>query len=414
MRQPIIGIRENRLQFLLLIVTNLFVGAMVGIERTVLPILGEEQFGLASTSAALSFIISFGFSKAIVNYFAGQVADKFGRKRVLLIGWIIGLFVPILIIFAHEWWVIVVANVLLGINQGLTWSMTVNMKIDLSRANQRGTAVGLNEFAGYSGVAIMAAVSGYVAASYSLRPEPFYIGIGIVIIGILLTLIVKDTDQHLKVQIANIADDHKTKETYSSKEIFKLTTWKDKNLSAISFSGLSTNLKDGMAWGLFPIYFTTVGLSVGETGIIVALYPAAWGFFQLFTGVLSDKVGRKKLIVYGMWTQAAALWFILAVDSFSMWILGSIILGIGTAMVYPTLQAAIGDVVAPAWRASSMGVYRFWRDSGYAFGALFAGIIADLISVTWAIGLVALLPFIAGTIARLRLDETLKDKTETK
>ena len=409
-----IGIRENRLQFILLIVINLFVGAMVGIERTVLPILGEEQFGLASTSAALSFIVSFGFSKAIVNYFAGQVADKFGRKRVLLTGWIIGLFVPIMIIFAHEWWVIVVANILLGVNQGLTWSMTVNMKIDLSRANQRGTAVGLNEFAGYSGVAILAAVSGYVAASYSLRPEPFYIGIGIVIIGILLTLIVKDTDQHLKVQIDNVADNNKAKETLSSKEIFKLTTWKDKDLSAISFSGLSTNLKDGMAWGLFPIYFMTVGLSVGETGIIVALYPAAWGFFQLFTGVLSDKVGRKKLIVYGMWTQAAALWFILLVDSFSMWITGAIILGLGTAMVYPTLQAAIGDVVTPAWRASSMGVYRFWRDSGYAFGALFAGIIADLISVTWAIGLVALLPFIAGLIARLRLDETLKVKAETK
>lgn len=407
MTKPEIGIRENRIQFILLVVTNLFVGAMVGIERTVLPILGEEQFGLASTSAALSFIISFGFSKAIVNYFAGQVADQFGRKRVLLSGWIIGLFVPILIIFAHEWWVIVVANVLLGINQGLTWSMTVNMKIDLSRANQRGTAVGLNEFAGYSGVAILAAVSGYVAASYSLRPEPFYIGIGIVIVGIGLTLLVKDTDQHLKLQIKKQAADNKPKETVSAKQIFKLTTWKDKNLSAIIFSGLSTNLKDGMAWGLFPIYFTTVGLSVGETGIIVALYPAAWGFFQLFTGVLSDKIGRKSLIVYGMWTQAAALWFILLVDGFSMWTIGAVLLGLGTAMVYPTLQAAIGDVVAPAWRASSMGVYRFWRDSGYAFGALFAGIIADLISVTWAIGLVALLPFIAGLVARLRLEETL-------
>lgn len=407
MTKPEIGIRENRIQFILLVVTNLFVGAMVGIERTVLPILGEEQFGLASTSAALSFIISFGFSKAIVNYFAGQVADRFGRKRVLLSGWIIGLFVPILIIFAHEWWVIVVANVLLGINQGLTWSMTVNMKIDLSRANQRGTAVGLNEFAGYSGVAILAVISGYVAASYSLRPEPFYIGIGIVIIGIGLTLLVKDTDQHLKLQIKKQAADNKPKATVSAKQIFKLTTWKDKNLSAISFSGLSTNLKDGMAWGLFPIYFTTVGLSVGETGIIVALYPASWGFFQLFTGVLSDKIGRKLLIVYGMWTQAAALWFILLVDSFSLWTIGAVLLGLGTAMVYPTLQAAIGDVVAPAWRASSMGVYRFWRDSGYAFGALFAGIIADLISVTWAIGLVALLPFIAGLVARLRLEETL-------
>lgn len=395
-------------QFILLVVTNLFVGSMVGIERTVLPLLGEEQFGLASTSAALSFIISFGFSKAIVNYFAGQIADKFGRKRVLLLGWVVGLFVPILTIFAHAWWVIVFANILLGINQGLTWSMTVNMKIDISKANQRGTAVGLNEFAGYSGVAIMAAVSGYVASSYSLRPEPFYLGIGIVIIGILLSLIVKDTGQHLKIQIRDNATKNESINNLSSKEVFNLTTWKDKNLSSISFSGLATNLKDGMAWGLFPLYFTTVGLSVSQTGTIVAVYPAAWGFFQLFTGVLSDKVGRKKLITYGMWTQAFALWFILFVNSFSLWILGAILLGLGTAMVYPTLQAAIGDVASPNWRASSMGVYRFWRDSGYAFGALIAGIIADLLGVTWAIEIVALLPFLAGVYSRMRLDETLK------
>ncbi|ESU73410.1 UNVERIFIED_ORG: sugar phosphate permease [Anoxybacillus amylolyticus] len=403
-----IGIKENLYQFILLVVTNLFVGSMVGIERTVLPLLGEEQFGLASTSAALSFIISFGFSKAIVNYFAGQIADKFGRKRVLLLGWVVGLFVPILTIFAHAWWVIVFANILLGINQGLTWSMTVNMKIDISKANQRGTAVGLNEFAGYSGVAIMAAVSGYVASSYSLRPEPFYLGIGIVIIGILLSLIVKDTGQHLKIQIRDNATKNESINNLSSKEVFNLTTWKDKNLSSISFSGLATNLKDGMAWGLFPLYFTTVGLSVSQTGTIVAVYPAAWGFFQLFTGVLSDKVGRKKLITYGMWTQAFALWFILFVNSFSLWILGAILLGLGTAMVYPTLQAAIGDVASPNWRASSMGVYRFWRDSGYAFGALIAGIIADLLGVTWAIEIVALLPFLAGVYSRMRLDETLK------
>ncbi|MBB6284516.1 MULTISPECIES: MFS transporter [Geobacillus] len=403
-----IGIKENLYQFILLVVTNLFVGSMVGIERTVLPLLGEEQFGLASTSAALSFIISFGFSKAIVNYFAGQIADKFGRKRVLLLGWVVGLFVPILTIFAHAWWVIVFANILLGINQGLTWSMTVNMKIDISKANQRGTAVGLNEFAGYSGVAIMAAVSGYVASSYSLRPEPFYLGIGIVIIGILLSLIIKDTGQHLKIQIQDNATKTKSNNNLSSKEVFNLTTWKDKNLSSISFSGLATNLKDGMAWGLFPLYFTNAGLSVSQTGTIIAIYPAAWGFFQLFTGVLSDKVGRKKLITYGMWTQAFALWFILFVNRFSLWILGAILLGLGTAMVYPTLQAAIGDVASPNWRASSMGVYRFWRDSGYAFGALIAGIIADLLGVTWAIGTVALLPFLAGVYSRMRLDETLK------
>jgi MFS family permease len=408
--QPKIGIKENLFPFLLLVLTNFFVGSMVGIERTVLPILGEKQFGLASTSAALSFIISFGFSKAIVNYFAGQISDRYGRKRVLIIGWVIGLFVPILIIFAQAWWVIVFANILLGINQGLTWSMTVNMKIDISKANQRGTAIGLNEFAGYSGVAVMAIVSGYIATSHTLRPEPFYLGIGIVIIGILLSLIVKDTGEHLKVQIQNNASNTKNINKLSSKEIFALTTWKDKNLSSISFSGLSTNLKDGMAWGLFPLYFTTVGLSISQIGTIVALYPAAWGFFQLFTGVLSDKIGRKKLITYGMWTQAFALWFILFVNSFSLWMLGAIVLGLGTAMVYPTLQAAISDVAAPHWRASSMGVYRFWRDSGYAFGALLAGIIADLLGVRWAIGLVALLPFIAGVVSSLRMTETLKIK----
>lgn len=406
--QPKIGIKENIMQFILLVVTNLFVGSMVGIERTVLPLIGEEQFGLASACAALSFIISFGFSKAVVNYFAGQIADRLGRKKVLLIGWFVGLFVPILIIFAHAWWVIIVANILLGINQGLAWSMTVNMKIDLSKPTQRGTAVGLNEFAGYLGVAIMAAVSGYIASSYSLRPEPFYIGIGIVVIGILLTLIVKDTADHLRLQIKK-SGNAISRNTKSPKEVFALTTWKNKSLSTISFAGLSTNLKDGMAWGLFPIHFTAAGLSVGQTGTIVAVYPAAWGIFQLFTGTLSDKIGRKGLITYGMWTQAAALWFILAANQYLLWILGALLLGLGTAMVYPTLQAAISDVAGPEWRASSMGVYRFWRDSGYALGALMAGIIADLLGVNWAIGLVAFLPFIAGVLSKIRLKETINN-----
>ncbi|MEL7567904.1 MAG: MFS transporter [Dehalobacterium sp.] len=402
-----IGIKENLLQFILLIVINIFVGSMVGIERTILPLLGEQEFGLISTSAALSFIISFGFSKATINYFAGQIADKFGsRKKVLLLGWLVGLFVPILIIFARSWWIIVFANVLLGINQGLTWSMTVNMKIDISKANQRGTAVGLNEFSGYSGVAIMAAVSGYIASSYSLRPEPFYLGIGMVTVGILLTLIVQDTGRHLRIQNKDFSiktDNY----NLSHKEVFAITTWKDKNLSSICFSGLATNLKDGMAWGLFPLYFTTRGLSVNQVGALVAIYPAAWGFFQLFTGVISDKVGRKKLIFCGMYTQAFALWFLLIANIYSLWIIGAVVLGLGTAMVYPTLQAAISDVAAPYWRASSMGVYRFWRDSGYAFGALMAGICADFLGVAWAIGLVALLPFLAGVNSCIRMRETL-------
>lgn len=404
-----LGIKNNYKQILLLVVANVFVGSMVGIERTVLPLLGEEQFGIASASAALSFIISFGFSKAIVNYFAGHISDRYGRKHVLIFGWVIGFFVPVLIIFAHAWWVIVLANILLGINQGLTWSMTVNMKIDIAKSSQRGTVVGLNEFAGYSGVALMAMLSGFVATSYSLRPEPFYIGIGVVIVGILLSIFIRDTSEHLKVHAQKASSNQEGGSAPES--VFKETTWKNRNLSSISFAGLATNLKDGMAWGLFPMYFNAMGLTISEIGVIVALYPAAWGFFQLFTGVLSDKVGRKQLIVYGMWVQAVALWLILLVDSYPWWIVGAIVLGLGTAMVYPTLQAAVSDVAEPSWRASSMGVYRFWRDTGYAFGAILAGLIADWLGVTWAIGLVAIVPLLAGFIAKLRLEETLSKKS---
>ncbi|MBB5171907.1 MFS transporter [Texcoconibacillus texcoconensis] len=397
-----IGIKQNLMLFSMLVVINLFVGFMVGLERTILPIIGEEHFGLTSMSAALSFIISFGFSKAVVNYFAGHIADRIGRKQVLLLGWIIGLFVPILVIFAHAWWIIVFANVLLGINQGLTWSMTLNMKIDLAKSNQRGLAVGLNEFAGYIGVASMAAISGYVSATYGLRPEPFYIGIGVVTIGVILSLFIKDTSQHLKMEVQKI----KVTENLSSKEVFKRTTWKDGTLSSISFAGLSTNLKDGMTWGLFPFFFISAGLTVSQIGVIVAVYPAAWGLFQLFTGALSDRIGRKWLIAIGMWTQALALWWILLVDVYVLWIIGAIILGLGTAMVYPTFAAAISDVAHPSWRATSMGVFRFWRDSGYAFGALLAGVLADMLNVNWAIGLVALLPFIAGVMIVKRMKET--------
>lgn len=399
-----LGIKNNIVLFSLLIIINLFVGFMVGLERTILPIIGEEHFGLTSVSAALSFIISFGFSKAIVNYFAGQIADKIGRKRVLLLGWGIGLFVPILVIFAHAWWVIVFANVLLGINQGLTWSMTLNMKIDLAKSNQRGFAVGLNEFAGYVGVALMAVISGYIASTYSLRPEPFYMGIIIVIIGFLLSLFVKDTNKHLQIE----AQKKKKSDVISSREVFKRTTWTDKNLSSISFAGLSTNLKDGMSWGLFPFFFISAGLTFNQIGVIVAIYPAAWGFFQLFTGALSDRIGRKWLIASGMWVQAFSLWWILFVDTYSLWIVGALMLGIGTAMVYPTFAAAISDVAHPEWRASSMGVFRFWRDSGYAFGALLAGVLADMLNISWAIGLVAILPLLAGIVIATRMKETLE------
>ncbi|WP_379969681.1 MFS transporter [Ectobacillus sp. sgz5001026] len=401
-----IGLKENALFFSLLVLINLFVGSMVGLERTVLPLLGEKVFGLASASSALSFIVSFGFTKAIVNLMAGGIADRIGRKRVLLVGWTMGLFVPLLVIWAPSWWWIVVANMFLGINQGLAWSMTVNMKIDVVKSNQRGMAIGWNEFAGYSGVALASILSGYVATHYSLRPEPFYLGIVFSIIGLLLSFFTKDTGDYIKLQVQK----HKQalpKEQLSTKEIFRKTTWKDQTLSSCSFAGLSTNLKDGMAWGLFPVFFLHSGLSISQIGVIVALYPAAWGFFQLFTGALSDRIGRKWLIASGMWIQASSIWWIVFTGTYTSWLVGAIALGLGTAMVYPTLQAAISDVAHPDWRASAMGVYRFWRDSGYAFGAILAGILTDLLNVTWSIGLVAFLPLLAGVNVAIRMKETL-------
>ncbi|MGE5701162.1 MAG: MFS transporter [Clostridia bacterium] len=397
------GIKENGVQFLLLVVITLFVGSMVGLERTILPMIGESEFGIASTSAALSFIISFGLSKAVVNLFAGHIADHLGRKRVLLLGWMIGFFVPLLVIVAHDWWVIVLANLFLGINQGLTWSMTVNMKIDIAKPEQRGLAIGLNEFAGYLGVAAMALLTAFVASTYGLRPEPFYVGIAVVIIGLLLSLTIKNTDVHLQHQLKNQSKSTKPVDT---SKIFQLTTWKDRNLSTVSFAGLSTNLKDGMAWGLLPLFLATHPLSVGQIGTIVAIYPASWGLFQLLTGALSDRIGRKWLIASGLWVQAASLWIMLLADQFFGWMLAAVLLGIGTAMVYPTLAAVISDVAEPSWRATSLGIFRFWRDSGYAAGAFLAGIVADLLNVEWAIGLVALIPFAAGWLSAIRLKET--------
>lgn len=396
-----LGIHENRSQFTLLVLMNLFVGAMVGIERTILPLLGEEKFGVMSTTAALSFIISFGFSKAIVNYFAGYIADRFGRKKVLILGWVFGLFVPILIIFAPSWEVILFANVLLGINQGLAWSMAVNMKIDLAKSNERGFAVGLNEFAGYSGVALFALISGYLA-TYSLSPEPFFIGIGIAVVGLGFALQIKDTSDHLMLHQASAKQVDLPYEKKSAREVFIQTSFRHPQLSTYSFAGLATNLKDGMAWGLFPLFFLSKDVPFEQAGVLIALYPASWGFFQLFTGKASDRFGRRPFLIGGMFLQAASLWLLVGTTGYPLWFVSSILLGLGTALVYPTLQAAISDVAAPSWRASAMGVYRLWRDSGYAFGAILAGIVTDLLSIDWAIVLVAGIPLIAGIVLAIR------------
>lgn len=396
-----IGIVENRLPFFLLILINVFVGSMVGLERTVLPLIGEELFGFASASAALSFIVSFGFSKALVNLLAGALADRFGRKEVLLMGWAFGFFVPLLIIFASAWWMVIVANIFLGINQGLAWSMTVNMKVDLAKPSQRGTAVGLNEFAGYMGLSVMAAVSGYVASTTSLRPEPFFLGFGIVGLGFLLSLFVPDTSRQVARQTVP------GESSLPFWQAFARTTWKQPALSSFSFAGLSTNLKDGMAWGLFPLFFASGGLSVSQIGVIVAAYPLTWGMAQLFTGPWSDVIGRKRLIVGGLWLQALSLWALLAGASYGWWLGSSVLLGLGTAMVYPVLIAAVSDTAPAPWRAKANGVYRFWRDSGYAFGALLAGLFVDTLNVSWAIGLVAVLPFAAGIVTLVRMQPSL-------
>lgn len=408
-RRVVLGLRENRTQLALLVLINVFVGSMVGLERTVLPLLGEEVFGLASASATLSFIVSFGFSKALVNLVAGTLADRYGRRQILIIGWAVGIVVPLIVIVATAWWQIVLANVLLGINQGFAWSMTVNMKMDLATPRQRGLALGLNEFAGYLGLALMSGLSGLVAAQYFLRPEPFYIGVAVALVGLLLSVTVQSTEAHLATQVDASADGAREDEI-SYREIFSRTSLTDPTLSSASISGLATNLKDGMAWGLFPLYFASAGLAVGQIGMIVAAYPAAWGIAQLVTGPASDRLGRKRLIVAGMITQALALWLILLGSSYASWLAAAVLLGVGTALVYPTLLAVVSDTARPSWRATSLGVYRAWRDSGYAFGALIAGVLADLLGAAWSIGLVALIPLVAGIVAAVRMEETVRPR----
>jgi len=409
---PQLGLKENRYQFILLVIVNAFVGAMIGLERTILPQIAEKEFSLAAKTAILSFIVVFGFTKAFTNYFAGYLSDQMGRKKILILGWIISIPVPFLLMWAPNWNWILVANFFLGISQGLTWSTTVIMKIDLVGSKQRGLAMGLNEFAGYFAVAMSALITGYIASHYGLRPEPFYPGVAYVIIGLLMSiLIVNETKAHaiqeVKLSLTNVND---VKTQLSQKEIFFLTSLKNKNLSSITQAGFVNNLNDGMAWGLFPLLFTMQGLDLEKIGWLAAIYPATWGFFQLVTGHLSDSLGRKGLIVWGMWIQSIGIVVTLFSSEFLGFALGGVLLGLGTAMVYPTLLAAIGDVAHPNWRASAVGVYRLWRDSGYAIGAIISGLIADLFGINAAIGLVAGITFLSGIIVAKRMTETLKRK----
>lgn len=410
MSRATLGLRANWRQFSLLVLINAFVGAMIGLERTVLPLIAEQDFGLASKSAALSFIVTFGLVKAATNVLAGRLGDRFGRKRVLVAGWLFGLPVPMLVMLAPTWSWIILANVLLGVNQGLAWSMTVVMKIDLVGSERRGLAMGLNESAGYVAVALAALATGIVASRYGLRPEPFYLGVAVSALGLGLSLLfVRDTLGHMRHEASLAASGAPLADasgTASLRTIAARTSWSDPALATASHVGLVNNLNDGVAWGLFPLFFATAGLSVAHIGVLAFVYPAVWGLLQLVTGALSDRVGRKWLIAGGMVIQGVALIVMVMVRGFWAWMATGALLGVGTAMVYPTLLALIGDVAQPSWRASAVGMYRLWRDSGYVVGALLAGILADAYGIAAAIFSVGCLTLLSGIWAARRLPET--------
>jgi MFS family permease len=403
-----LGLRENLGQFSLLVIVNAFVGAMVGMERTILPPIAEQEFHLAAKTAILSFIVVFGVTKAFTNYLAGRLSDRFGRKHVLIAGWLVAAPVPFMLMWAPSWSWVLFANALLGVSQGLTWSTTVIMKIDLAGPKKRGLAMGLNEFAGYFAVAGSALATGVVAARYGLRPEPFYLGVAYVVLGLLMSVVVvRETKHHVDAESklhGALPEGHAP----TQREVFWRTSLQDKNLSSVSQAGLINNLNDGMAWGLFPLFFASAGMNLGQIGTLAAIYPGTWGIAQLFTGALSDRVGRKWLIASGMWLQAVGIGIVVASRGFVGFAVGQALLGVGTAMVYPTLLAAIGDVAHPSWRASSVGVYRLWRDLGYAVGALLAGATADALGLPAAMWLVAAITFGSGAIVAVRMSETLR------
>ena len=392
-----LGLRENWRQFLLLVIINAFVGGMIGLERTILPEIAEVDFGIAASSAIPSFIVSFGLAKAVTNYYTGLLANRLGRKNLLVLGWLVAIPVPFLLIYAPSWNWIIFANLLLGINQGLTWSSTVVMKIDLVGERNRGLAMGLNESAGYLAVGAVAFLSGWIAAEYGLRPYPFYLGIFFVLIGLLSSwLLVKDTIHHVQAETGS-------SQLPLLQNIFRETSWKHPNLGSISQAGLVNNLNDGMIWGLFPILLANHHFGLTEIGKIVALYPAIWGVGQLFTGKMADHLSKKGMLFWGMLMQGVALFLLLFAQTFWHFTALSIALGIGTAIVYPTFLAAIAENAHPRQRAESIGIFRLWRDLGYASGAILTGIIADSLGISWSVGVIAGLTFTSALIILVRM-----------
>lgn len=414
-KKPIrLGLRPNLNQFLILVLVNAFGGSMIGLEQTVVPLIGANEFGIQSNTLIVSFIASFGLVKAILNLFAGKISDKWGRKNVLIWGWLFGIPVPFILLLAPDWNWIIIANVFLGINQGLAWSMTVNMKIDLVGKEKRGFALGFNEFSGYFAVAVVGFVTGYLAAIYGLKPYPFYLGILFAIAGFLISwLIVKDTKKFTLLEIKNrdsLVSENKdkgaTKGDLSFSRVFIQTSWRNRSLLAISQAGLVNNLIFGVSWGLFTLYFSSFALNPNDIGLLKALHPGIWGILQLGTGLLSDKVGRKILVFPGMFIQSIGIWIILYSQSFPGWAVGMSLMGVGTAMVYPTLLAAISDIAHPNWRATSLGVYRFWRDIGFVYGAVGIGLISDLFDMFTAIQIVAFIGLASGIVVVFLMKET--------
>lgn len=416
-RAVVLGIRPNLVQFGLLVLVNAFVGGMVGVERTVLPLLARREFGIASSSAMLSFLVGFGVVKASANLAAGRLADRVGRKRLLVAGWAIGLPVPLLLVWAPSWAWVTVANLLLGVNQGLCWSTTVVMKMDLAGPRRRGLAMGLNEFAGYGAVALVAWLTGYLAGTYGLRPVPFEVGLLLALLGLAVSAgFVRDTGAYVQEE----ARLHPLPPRPSLRfaEVVARVSWRDPTLAACSQAGLVNNLNDAMAWGLLPLVFAAGGLEVQRIGLLTATYPAVWGIAQLAAGALSDRWGRKWMIAGGMWVQAAAIGLV-AVGPlwespkvrFAWWEAAAVLLGLGTALVYPTLLAAVSDAASPLWRASAVGVYRLWRDLGYAVGGVTVGVAVDLLGTSWAIILVAALTFLSGCVVAVRMGSSAREGT---
>jgi MFS family permease len=407
-----LGLGANRGQFALLVGVNAFVGAMVGLERAVLPLLAQADFGVVSKTVVLSFLISFGAVKALANLFTGRLADRVGRKPLLVAGWLAGLPVPLLIVWAPTWGWIVFANVLLGINQGLCWSTTVIMKIDLVGPTRRGLAMGLNEFAGYVALSLAALLAAYLAAAHGLRPAPFYPGVAFAVAGLLLSVFaVRETHGHARTE-GRLAGAEASRPSFA--QILLLASWKHRALFAASQAGMVNNLNDGVVWGLIPVWLAARGLTLERIGIVTASYPLVWGVAQLATGALSDRWGRRWMIAAGLWVQALGIAALAAGGAFAAWLAGAVILGVGTALVYPTLLAAVSDVAHPDWRASAVGVYRLWRDGGYAVGALGAGLLADAFNLPVTIGAVAGLTFASGIVVAKAMPETLPRAARTR